>query len=140
MSPTQTASSPAGASASTSVGSSDQVVTPTVSPVSGSTAKTRPVSPESLVVTSRSPATTSPLDSMICGSSKRHTTSPSGVDPAAVPMANGTASAAPASADQALPKADQLREPRPDRPGVDQVVVLLANAAALDHRPGPHRP
>ena len=37
--------------------------------------KTRPVSPESLVVTKRPPSTTSPLDSTIAGSSKRNTSS-----------------------------------------------------------------
>ena len=51
-----------------------QPVTPTVSPVAGSTVKTRPVSPESLVVTTSPSTTTSPLDSMMSLSWKEKTT------------------------------------------------------------------
>ena len=76
MSPTQTSPPPAGARASTSTGSADHCVTPTVSPVAGSTVKTRPESPESLVVTSRPSTTARPLDSTISGSSNRVTSLP----------------------------------------------------------------
>ena len=73
MSPTHTWPAPAGASASTSSGPSAQKVMPTVSPVAMSTVKTRPVSPESLIVWARSPSRTSPLDSTISESWKRKT-------------------------------------------------------------------
>ncbi len=53
-------------------------MTPTVWPVAGSTEKTRPESPESLVVTRSPSTTTSPLDSTIAWSSKRVTSLPAG--------------------------------------------------------------
>ena len=79
MSPTHTSPSvpsPAGASASTSSGAAAHVVTPTVWPEPRSTVKTRPVSPESLVVTSSPSTTASPLDSTISGSSNLITSLP----------------------------------------------------------------
>ena len=138
MSPTQTSPGPAGARASTSTGSSDQRVTPTVSPVRA-TAKTRPVSPESLVVTSRSPSTTRPLDSTIAGS--RNLSSSSACEDCAVSaaaIANGTAMAiGPRIAIRPGVRRlgiEQVPEPWPDRPGRDQRVVLLPRLGARTTR------
>ncbi len=73
MSPTYTSFGPAGASASTSVTSRWKSVTPTVSPLFGSSTKTREVSPESLTVAITEPRSASPLDSKIRSSRRLNT-------------------------------------------------------------------
>src|SRR5687768_14280909 len=138
MSPTQTWPRPAGARASSSVAGPDQRVTPTVRPVSRSTVKIRALSPESLTVTTRPSATTRPLDSMISGSAKRNTTSPSRSAATEAPTRNGVmmTTAAMTLRKMALHELGQLG---PDRPRRDQVVVLLADATALHPTSGAHR-
>ena len=90
-------------------------------------------------MTTRPSATTSPLDSTIAGSAKRNTTSPSSVRAAAAaPSTKGTATATRRRAHARRPL-QQLGQPRPHRPGLDQLVVLLADAAALDRRAGADR-
>src|SRR4029079_4088942 len=122
-----------------SVGSPAQVVTPTVRPEVASTVNTRALSPESLTVVTRPPAAVSPLDSTIAGSANRNATSRSASAGArAVPIRKGTASAT-ASASR-TPVAHQLGQLRVHGPGLDQVVVVLADAAALDRATGAHRP
>src|SRR4051812_43598524 len=135
MSPTQTPPRPSGAIASTSVGSSSHTVVETVRPSAGSTANRRPVSPESLVVTTRSPTTASPLDSMISPSWKVNATCAWSAGTAAAPRRNGTATS-PASSRSANGVAQELGQPGTDPPGVDQVGVLPVQRAALDRRAG----
>src|SRR4029077_3557868 len=133
MSPTQTEPGPAGARASTSVGSSDQCVTPTVAPVR-STAKTRPASPESLVVRKRPSCTTRPLASTIAGSWKEKAVVPCGASGVtASPTAKGAATSRPT---RAL-GIQQLAQPWPDPPRRHQLVVLLAGGATRHRLPGP---
>src|SRR3954452_4489899 len=136
MSPTQTDPGPPGARASTSVGASDQCVTPTVAP-ERSTTKTRPVSPESLVVTNRSSCTTSALASTIAGSLKVRTVAPRGaLGATASPIENGMATSSPIS----VLGIQELVQPRPDPPRRHQVVVLLARGAGGRRPPRAHRP
>src|SRR3954447_5019055 len=132
MSPAHTSRSLSGAKASTSVGSLPHPVTPTVLPVAGSTVKTRPVSPESLVVTTRPFTTTSPLDSMMPPSWNENTFCTWSTGAVAAPSRNGGAT----SATSTFSSIEQLGQPRVDPPRPDQVVVLPPQRAALDRRAG----
>ena len=132
MSPTQTNPGPPGASDSTSVGSSDQCVTPTVAPVR-STAKTRPVSPgvvggeEQTVLRDQRAR----LDDRRVR--KEKTVVPCGAcGVTASPTTKGAATSSPT---RAL-GIQQLAQPRPDAPRRHQLVVLLAGGAAGDRLPG----
>src|SRR4051794_9516059 len=135
MSPTHTSWSSSGARASTSWGSLPQPVTPTVSPVAGSTVKILPVSPESLVVTTSPPAATRPLDWTMSFSWKEKTTWARSEGATAAPSRNGTATS-PVRTRSSIGLVEQLGQPRADAPGSDQVVVVAAERAARDGRSG----
>src|SRR4051794_13877717 len=138
MSPTHTAPGPAGASASQSVGWLDQRVTPTVRP-SFATANTRPVSPESLVVTNKPSSTTRALASTIAGSVKLSTWSPLVPEALAAPSTNGAATTSPAQYPTgrlciarlvAQKLTEKLTQARAYPPRGDQLVVLPARGSA----------
>src|SRR5688572_683749 len=139
MSPTQTELPSPGASASTSTGSVAQCAVPTVRP-EASTANTRPSSPESLVVTSRSPTTASPLDSTISGSRKVSSTvvSPAGADAARLSGSRTASAARPGSASRtrAPRQTQQHGQSRRDAPRRHELVVLLAHSPAGDRAGG----
>ena len=127
--------SSAGASASTSVGSSAQSMTADrVAGARGRPTNTRPVSPESLVVTTWSPTTASPLDSTISGSVNVNATSTRSTGAGRAPSTNGTRPAASAAA---APSRSSSSSPSRGRiaPRRHQVVVLPADRAALAPAP-----
>src|SRR5918993_3502795 len=140
MSPTQTSLPPAGARASTSTGSADHCVTPTVSPVAGSTVKTRPESPESLVVTSSPSTRASPLDSTISGSSNRVTSLPASRAPGRnAATTNGIAVIPSRYRSRMGAPGEELGQPGLDPPRRDQVVVLPPHGTSRDRAARPHR-